>query len=140
MGSAKTHPHIERPSEEQLRAVVDNRDPVIRELYFATHRLVVETLPDVIYSVDCHDGEIGYGARQYGYNGWGMAAVVPYTKWVSLAFINGTSLEDPAGLLEGTGSTVRHVKVRSLEQLADLSHSLRGFVAAASRLNQGDSV
>jgi len=135
MGSSKTHSHIERPAEEQLRAVVENKHPVIRELYLATHQLVLETLPDVVFSVDCHDGAIGYGARQYGYNGWGMAALAPYTNWVSLAFLRGTALDDPAGLLEGTGGSVRHVKVRSPEQLEDLRGPLRGLVEAASQLN-----
>lgn len=139
MGSAKTHPHIERPSEEQLRVAVENRNPVIRELYLAMHQLVLETVPDVNYSVDCHDGEIGYGARQYGYNGWGMAAVVPYTNWVSLAFLAGAQLDDPAGILEGTSSTIRHVKVRSWEQFTDLRVSLQGLVGAAARLNRGTS-
>jgi len=136
MGSSKTHPHIDRPSEEQLRAVVENKPPIVRELYLATHRIVLETLPDVVYSVDCQDGEIGYGIRQYGYNGWGMAALAPHTKWVTLGFLRGAHLTDSSGLLEGTGSMVRHVKVRSLEQLADLRSSLRGFVEAASRLDQ----
>ena len=90
----------------------------------------------MVSSVDCRDGEIGYGARQYGYDGWGMAALAPYTQWVSLAFLRGTSLDDPAGLLEGTGRRVRHVKVRSMEQLAESGGALRGLIDAASRLNQ----
>lgn len=136
MGSAKTHPHIERPSEEQLRAVVENKSPIVRELYLETHRLVVETLPDVKYCVDCQDGAIGYGVHQYGYNGWGMAGLTPHTKWVTLGFLRGVDLADPAGMLEGTSSMIRHVKVRSLEQLADVRDSLRGFVAAAAHCNE----
>lgn len=135
MGSAKTHPHIERPTEEQLRSVVEKRPPVIRDLYLATHRLILETLPDVAYTVDCEDGQIGYGARQYGYDGWGMTVLSPHTKWVSLIFMRGAHLNDSASLLEGTGNSVRHVKLRSLEQLKDLSSPIRKLIEAASQLN-----
>ena len=62
---------------------------------------MLEAVPRVRYSVDCVDREIGYGARQFGYDGWGMAAVTPYTKWVSVTLLRGALLEDPDGLLEG---------------------------------------
>jgi hypothetical protein len=55
----------------------------------------------------------GYGARQYGYDGWGMAELSAHSKWVSVVFMRGTDLEDPDGLLEGTGKNIRHVRLRS---------------------------
>lgn len=36
---------------------------------------------------------------------------------VTLGFHNGTSLKDPKGLLEGTGKNIRHVKLRTVEDL-----------------------
>jgi hypothetical protein len=134
MGSSKTHPHIDRPSEAQLRGVIEGKPPAIRQLYLETHRLVLATLPDLAYSVDCRDGQIGYGARQYGYDGWGMAAIVPYTKWISLGFIRGTALDDPDRLLEGTGTSVRHVKLKSPEQLAATRAAIRRLLKAAARV------
>lgn len=38
-----------------------------------------------------------------------------FPRWASLFFFKGPLLEDPAGLLEGSGSTVRHVKIRRAE-------------------------
>ena len=35
--------------------------------------------------------------------------------YVSLGFFKATSLDDPSGLLEGTGKSMRHVKVHSPE-------------------------
>lgn len=35
---------------------------------------------------------------------------------VNLGFYRGASLRDPAGLLEGTGKNLRHVKVRGLDE------------------------
>ena len=95
-----------------------------------------ETVPDVASSVDCVDGQIGYGARQFGYDGWGMAALAPFTNWVSLAFLRGARLEDPDELLEGTGAGVRHVKLRSTEQLAQTADGIRRLLEQAVRLGQ----
>jgi hypothetical protein len=36
---------------------------------------------------------------------------------VTFGFHNGTSLKDPQGLLEGTGKNIRHVKLRTTEDL-----------------------
>lgn len=38
-----------------------------------------------------------------------------FPRWASLFFFKGPQLADPAGLLEGGGSTVRHVKIRRFE-------------------------
>jgi hypothetical protein len=51
---------------------------------------------------------------------------------VTFGFHYGTSLEDPQGLLEGTGKNIRHVKLRSLEELKQ--RGLRELVQAAARL------
>ena len=136
MGSARTHPHIDNPSVEQLRDVLEDWDEPVRELCVEAHRLVVEALPDVVCALDRQDGEMGYGARQYGYDGWGMAAVTPYSKWVTVAFLRGTKLDDPHGVLEGAGKTIRHVKLRSREQLEERRGALRDLLIAASKLNQ----
>lgn len=134
MAASKTHSHIDGPSEAQLKRVVDGKAVAVRRLYLETHQLVLKTLPDVVFSVDCDDAQIGYGARQYGYNGWGMAALSPYTKWVSLGFIRGARLDDPDGLLEGTGASVRHVKLRSPEELAERRAAIQRMLTAATKL------
>jgi hypothetical protein len=40
-----------------------------------------------------------------------VCSVAGYPRWVSLFLSNGPTLRDPEGLLEGEGSTVRHVKL-----------------------------
>ena len=40
-----------------------------------------------------------------------VCSVAGYPRWVSLFLSNGPTLPDPEGLLEGEGSTVRHVKL-----------------------------
>jgi len=52
---------------------------------------------------------------------------------ITLGFIRGTSLPDPQGLLEGTGKNLRHVKIKTVE---DLKYSgLIGLLKSAASLN-----
>lgn len=135
MSPAERHPHIEKPSEEQLSDVLANKSPVLRRVYLDTHRLILEAMPDVAYSTDSVDGTTGYGARQYGYDGWGVVNLAAYSEWVSLFFMRGTELEDNEGLLEGTGKRMRHVKLRWPEQLEEHKSTLRGLIESAFALN-----
>ncbi len=132
--ASEKHPHIERASEEQLAKLLQAKDPVLQQIYLEAHRLVLETVPDVTYATDCKDGETGYGIRQYGYDGWGMAVLSAYTRWVSLTLMHGRDLEDPAGLLEGT-KRMRHIKLRSLEQFAQVKSDLQRLLELASKLH-----
>jgi hypothetical protein len=43
--------------------------------------------------------------------------VSPFKSHINLGFLKGTELPDPKGLLEGTGMLLRHVKIRSAEDL-----------------------
>ncbi len=131
---AKTHPHLDDPSREQLAALVEGRPAPLVEVYLGLHELMVEALPDVASSADTVDASVGYAAHQWGYNGWGMAALTPYGKWVSLTLLQGAHLDDPTGLLTGT-TTMRHIKFKDPEELAELRDAIRALVIAAARLN-----
>lgn len=135
MAQAEKHPHQESPTDQQLRtALVDRTDAVV-DLYLQVHALVLETLPGVTNSVDLVDGMTGYGFHQYGYGGWGMAALGAHSKWVSLVFMRAVDLNDSTGILEGTGKKLRHVKVRSPEQLAERKEALRDLLTQAAALD-----
>jgi hypothetical protein len=129
------HPHIESPTEAQLTDLLQNKSPDLRQIYLDTHRLVLETLPNVTHSVDSKDGVTGYGARQYGSDGWGLAALAAHSKWVSLMFMRGADLADPEGLLEGSGKKMRHVKLRSPQAFEERRNALRELIAEAAGLN-----
>ncbi|MFV0433646.1 MAG: DUF1801 domain-containing protein [Leucobacter sp.] len=128
---AKTHPHIESPTVEQLRALVEGRPDRLVEVYLSLHEIVVQTLPDVAFSVDTVDAAVGYGAHQYGYNGWGMAALTPFGKWVSLTLLRGAELEDPEGLLTGT-KLMRHLKLSDPGDVQKHREAIGQLVAAAA--------
>jgi hypothetical protein len=53
---------------------------------------------------------------------------------VTFGFLRGTALQDPAGLLEGTGKNVRHVKLRTAEELK--RSELKKLIVEAANLNK----
>ncbi|MGB2632445.1 MAG: DUF1801 domain-containing protein [Candidatus Acidiferrum sp.] len=53
---------------------------------------------------------------------------------VTFGFLRGTSLPDPAKLLEGAGKNLRHVKLRTPEDLRKAA--LKKLIKAAARLNK----
>jgi hypothetical protein len=52
-----------------------------------------------------------------------------FSAHVNVGFFYGAALDDPAGLLEGTGKRMRHVKLRRGEQVD--AAALSGLIAAA---------
>ncbi len=131
---AKTHPHIEFPRAEQLAGLVADRHDEIARVYLALHQLVIDAVPDARFSVDEKDASIGYGAHQFGYNGWGMAAVTPYGRWVSLTLLHGSQLEDTQGLLVGD-AVMRHVKPRTMSEVDHHREALESLLRAAAALH-----
>lgn len=57
---------------------------------------------------------------------------------VNFGFFRGAELDDPHGLLEGTGEKMRHVKLKSLEDVNE--EALKRLVSLAVKLNQSHSL
>jgi hypothetical protein len=53
---------------------------------------------------------------------------------VTFGFLRGTALKDPAGLLEGTGKNLRHVKLWVVEELK--RPELKKLIVEAAKLNK----
>ena len=104
-------------TEERLRPVAARLRDVVLEIH-----------PDA-----CEVVRLGDRAATYGLGpkkmSEGYVYVLPYAKWVNLGFYKGVDLDDPAGLLQGTGAKLRHVKIRDLEE-AD-TPALQALVRAA---------
>jgi hypothetical protein len=85
----------------------------------------------VLIRAQAHDSSeelhVGWRVISYGLNKK-FCAIAPHGKWVNLQFHEGALLEDPAGLLEGTGQSMRHVKIKSDQ---DLSGDLAALILAA---------
>jgi hypothetical protein len=104
---------------------VKDENPELRNVVRGLKNLVKDTVPETRETV----------------NAWGIPTFEqkdPFCFYmvgknhVTFGFHYGTSLEDPQGLLEGTGKNIRHVKLRSLEDLEQ--KGLKQLVRAAARL------
>jgi hypothetical protein len=90
-------------------------NPVVRPIVAAARELVISLWPDAIERIIGQDRMLRYGT------GSRMSDEVMYiagfTSHANLGFVKGAQLPDPCGLLEGTGKGMRHVKLRSPEDL-----------------------
>jgi len=87
-----------------------------------TIRPITIALRETVLQVDqnaCEVVRLGDRAATYGVGPRkiidGYAYILPYKKWVNLGCYQGVDLEDPEGLLEGTGAKMRQVKIRSVD-------------------------
>jgi len=82
-------------------------------------------------------------AKEKIYPGWGVLdyqlgggrdflSIGPQKKYVNLYFMRGKQLPDPAGLLQGAGKSMRHVKIRTQKDLA--SKALQALIRKAAKL------
>jgi hypothetical protein len=112
------------PTTEEFLAP---QSPPVRDLAMRTCALIREVMPDSVEEV--HPGRnniiFGKGSKM---KDW-ICYVSPFKNHINLGFLRGTELCDPKGLLEGTGMLLRHVKLRSVEDLG--KPEVRELLAAA---------
>lgn len=125
------HPHVEQPAKQAVREALADCPAPLRDLYLAVHDLVLEVEPTIAFELDLSDRMMGYARHQFGYGGWGGLALACHARWVSFAFMRGSELPDPSGILEGSGKSMRHVKLRSAQELADRRSAIRLLIEAA---------
>lgn len=93
----------------------------------ATRDLVLSVIPQAREEVETSWG--GYLLFKQSEGGNTVCFVSAHRKHVSLGFAEGAELEDPAGLLQGSGKRQRHVKIK---KPTDLNNpALKGLVEAA---------
>ena len=94
--------------------LMDVAEPRMRPIARRLREIVVEVDPDTVEVVRLGDRAATYGVGPKKMSE-GYAYILPHKNWVNLGFYMGAILPDPAGLMEGTGKKLRHVKVRSVE-------------------------
>lgn len=98
--------------EEALSGSTD----MVQEIAGRLRLLIMEVYPDVVEVPWPKQKIIGYGVgpkkmtEHFCYIG-------AFKGHVNLGFYYGAHLPDPAGLLEGTGKNLRHIKVKSIEEV-----------------------
>jgi hypothetical protein len=59
--------------------------------------------------------------------------IAVYTKYVNIGFNMGTLLDDPKGLLKGTGNSIRHITVDNIAEFSE--KYVRGLLKQAFKLS-----
>ena len=104
-----------RPPKELLQ-YLKRFDPEIRELALDARELVLSTLlPSNESILDVYVLALNYGFSEKMKDHAVYIGV--YTKHINLGFHRGAGMDDPAGILEGSGKQMRHIKIKSPEDL-----------------------
>lgn len=88
-------------------------------------QIVLEAAPDAVESIK-------WAQPVYETNG-PFCYMKAFKNSLNLGFWRGVELEDPKGLLEGTGEKMRHVKLTGIDDVDKAA--LAGFVRQAVQLN-----
>ncbi|MDR3572505.1 MAG: DUF1801 domain-containing protein [Anaerolineaceae bacterium] len=116
--------------EEYLK----NFSPQVREISFGLRDLVRSLVPEADEIVYTGWGNIQYyfGSKTKSH----FCAINPLKDRVDFFFLRATELSDPAGLLEGTGKKLRHIKVKTLSQVNN--PAIDELILAAAHLAQSE--
>jgi hypothetical protein len=118
-----------------FRETLDDRSAEVREVAFAARTLIFELMPQAVEVVWPTQRSSGYGTGTKK-NSEQFAWILAHAGHVTLAFPYGAELDDPAGLLGGTGARIRNVRLDSLGEVARpelrrlLAHAMRHRVPA----------
>lgn len=114
--------------DDLMRELPKGTAAAVEPIARALRAMILEGFPEAVEVV-----RLGDRAASFGVGPKKMSEahvyVIPQAAYVNLGFYHGAALADPAGLLEGTGARLRHVKVRSVE--AARNDAVRALVAAA---------
>lgn len=107
-------------TDADLATLLEPHSPLVRDVFGALRALAREVIPDAEEQVDLPDRLLAFGfGPPGGVRMRGLAvALIPHTRHVNVQLADGAVLPDPAGIVEGTGKRIRHVKCRSLEDAA----------------------
>ena len=103
--------------EQQISAVLEPYPPEIQRLA-QDLRVYLKEKTKPTYELAgklAQSFNIGYGFTTTAWDCY--CAIIVYRKHINLSLPSGAFLSDPEGLLHGTGSRVRHLKLNCLEDL-----------------------
>jgi hypothetical protein len=112
---------------EWIDAYVERNSPELRDVAQDLRKLMRKTVSGIKETVN------PWKLPTFESNG-PMCYFSIASEHITLGFLRGTALPDPAKLLEGTGKSLRHVKLRTA---ADVKKpALKKLIQAAARLNK----
>ena len=106
-------------NEINLDELLAGHSAEVVDTFHALRALARDVAPDATEQLDLPDHLLAFG---FGPGG-GIrpsnfaVALIPHTGHVNLQLADGALLADQAGIVEGTGKRIRHVKCRSVEDV-----------------------
>lgn len=96
----------------------------------ALRSLLADIMPDIteVNWKTQHIAGYGVGEKKMSEH---FCYIAPLKTHVNLGFMYGVDLDDPLKLMEGTGKVLRHIKIKSLDQVRD--PAVRNLIKQASR-------
>jgi len=125
------------PPPPELVKFLQPYDPAIQKLALGLRALVLEEM------APCHENIYdAYSAVAMGYGpsdrlSDGIFHIAVYTRNVNLGFNHGATLDDPLGILLGSGKQIRHLTIKSTEDLA--RPEIRAYVRRALEAARNDA-
>jgi hypothetical protein len=112
-------------------------DREIRDLALKLRALVLEEMAPCFENIyDAYSAvAIGYGTSDRLRDGIFHIAV--YSKHVNLGFNDGATLDDPKGILQGSGNQIRHITIKTVADLA--RPELRSYIRRARKKARSDA-
>ena len=113
---------------DEIKQLIKNNTPEAQKLVYELRKLIKKLVP---------------GSKEKIYKGWGVIdyhlggsrdfiSIGPQKKYVNLYFMRGIELPDPAGILEGSGKNMRHVKILFSKDLEN--KQLHKLIVLAAKL------
>ena len=123
---------MKHPPTSALIKFLKPYDREIRDLALKVRALVLEEMAPCYENIyDAYSAvAIGYGTSDRLRDGIFHVAV--YSKHVNLGFNDGASLDDPKGILQGSGNQIRHITIKTPEDLT--RPEIRAYVRRARKV------
>ena len=125
-------------ADADLATLLEPHTPTVRDVFGALRALARDVMPDAQEQVDLPDRVLAFGfgppggARMRGL----AVGLIPHTAHVNVQLADGARLDDPSGIVEGTCKRIRHVKCRSLDDVA--RPALRALLEEQAALKRPD--
>jgi hypothetical protein len=107
-----------RPPDPRLLGLLAVYEPQVVELALALREMVLEAAPEAIESIYDAYNAVAIGFSFTGRLKDSFCHIATYARHVNLGFNRGASLSDVYDVLEGTGKSVRHIKIARQSDLA----------------------
>jgi hypothetical protein len=112
-------------------------DPEIRKLALGLRQLVLEELAPCHESIYDAYSAVAMGYGPTGRMSDGICHIAVYSSGANLGFNFGATMADPENIFEGTGKQIRHIKIRSQEDLA--RPEIRSYLQRALKIAERDA-